>query len=1127
LTPAAVAKTFTLTTGVDAVADFTGSAADDVFNATASTTTVNSGDAIDGGLGNDTLNITASATANNSLTGLTATAVETVNIAGGNNLGASSPAFAAAQDAKAVTAAALASAQGGLVIAAGRENATSALAAQALDGITVSSTVGVAPVIKTAKDGLTEAIVVGSSTATVSAAAQLKAAADYIDNVTIGTLADTAAKTALEAIAATTVTAVPTGVTAFTVTQYKAAAAAALTNAAGVALAAGTTTAIAARAAVLAEAATAVDLAAKSTDVDLATAVQRQAAADYIDDVTIGTLADTAAKTALEAIAATTVTAVPTGVTAFTVAQYKAAAAAALKADTGAALAAGTTTAIAARAEALADAAAALVAFEQAHGDFTIGQLNAAASDALSSATGSTLRTNLDDGVAIFVRGEAKASEAVTVLASATTAATTAAANDASAASAVTVALAAVGATSISAAQFADATAITLSGSSSKANVTGVAATQTIGFSGVTGMENSVTFGATVTNGLVSTTGSSGTLTVVGAGLTSLSLAGTTAGSSTTTLSLSEGTATSVDTIKALNVSTTGATVLNTDGLTALTSVTQSGAGGVTLNATGTAAKLATVTTGTGADSVRVTTAVAADTVGTTIDETVTAVVSTGGGNDRVVVETGGTATNGITTVDLGDGDDTLILTSINSGANSLSGGAGNDTFRIGAISTLASTSISAGVGTDVLRTSTATFATADYATLTANVSSIETLQLSANAATLDASRVAMGRIEFFGTGANAVTEVSSAQTIAVVRTPVSAATFGIAAVASAVVPTEITASSKGYVASAVVGGVTVPAVSGDNLKISMTHVSESALVVANANALDLSVTALAAFKGSTSTTDVGELNSKVTVSGDIRTLNATLTSARGSGTRTDLSSTDLGNESIAKLDVSVDAATPSLVALTSIIVSGAGDVTIDASQAVAGDTKLTSINLSGMTAFADINSLGQEIGTVDAVANTVGGFNNLSKSAITLNDNVSETVTLGGGRDTVVTGSTVAVTDTITGFQIVAAVGNPLAASSDRSDTLTFGGATELDATNSVKITVTGSTIEAALLQAVAAKGADGLDRENVVFNFGGNTYFFQDDGDNVLEDTDGLVKFSGTLNLDLLLTSGLITIA
>jgi hypothetical protein len=1126
---------------VDAVADFTGSAADDVFNATSTTaTTVNSGDAIDGGAGKDTLNITATATTNNSLSGLTATSIETVNIAGANNLGASSPVYAAALDAKAVTAAALASAQSSLVVAAGRENAATALAAQLAAGITVGTS---STTIASGKSGLTESIAVGASTATVTTAAQQRAAAEYIDNVVIGTATDSVAKAALETITSTTtvVDAVPTGVKTFTLAQYKAAAAAALVAADGSALTAGTGSAINSRATVLLEAATAVDLAAKSTAVDLATAVQQKAAADYIKNVTIGTATDSVAKAALETITSTTtvVDAVPTGVTSFTLAQYKAAAAAALVADSGIALGTTTGTTMGTRAAVLVDIADALVAYEQAHGDFTIGQLNAVATDALSSSTGSTLRTNLDDGVAMYNRAGAKATDAGTVLTSAATAANAAAAADAAAASAVTVALASVGATSVAASQFADATAITLSGSSSKANVTAVAATQTIGFSSVTSMENAVTFGGTVAAGSIAASGSSGALTVTGATMASLNVSGT--GTGTAGIALTDGgqavSATGADTIKALNLTTSGSTVINTTGMSALTSVTQTGAGAVTLNSASTATQtgLATVTTGAGADNVRITTATAVDNLGTSIDETVNASVSTGAGADRVLVATGASGSSGKTTVDTGADNDTIILTSIGTGANSLSGGAGNDTFRIGNISAIATTTISGGDGTDVLRTTQAgTYTATDYTTLVANVSSIETLQLAgATSVTLDASKVAVNRIEFLGTGTNTVTEVSSTQALAAVRTADAVESFGIAATTAAVV-TNITATSKGYVLDNDAGLAGNQTVFGDNLNIAMTHVADNSTVVANGNALTLSVAALGAISSASTTTgaNVTGIDSQVTLSGDVKSVVATLTSARGVGAVD--ATAALGAENVAKFAITLDSngeatasATRTLGNLETVTVVGAGVVTIDTRTDLASTAaKLTTINLSGMTALADLNPSGQEWN-----GTTVGLYANKSTSLVTLDNDVVETVVLGGAKDTVETTSTYAKADTITGFQLVASAADPLVADASRSDVLKVGGTNALTASNAAKMTVTGSTLEAALLQAASLKAANGTTNiDNVVFNFGGDTYFFKDlsaGGTSVqgLDDGDILVKMSGNLNLDLLLTS--ITIA
>jgi hypothetical protein len=696
-------------------------------------------------------------------------------------------------------------------------------------------------------------------------------------------------------------------------------------------------------------------------------------------------------------------------------------------------------------------------------------------------------------------------------------------------------------AASIAATSFADATDITLIGpSSAAASVTLVAATQTVGFRSVTSMTNTVGFASTVTNAALKSEGSSGTLTVTGAGLTSASLTGTTAGSATTTLSLVEGAATSttIDAIRTLNVNTSGATVLNTDGLTALTAVNQTGAGALTLNATGTGAtKVASVTTAGGADNIRITTATAVDVVTTTIDETINASVLTGAGNDRVIVETSGA---GRTTVDTGDGNDTLVLTSISTGANSLSGGAGNDVFRINAISTLGTTSINGGDGTDVLRTTNTTFSLADYVTITANVSSIETLQLAA-AATLDASQLAMTRFEFLAAGTNTVTEVQSVDRLVAVHTPAALASFGIPEVGTRVAPSNITASSLGYLVDSNPTLAGEQTTFGENLDITMTHVAENATVVALGNALTLTVGALGIVVGGTATTptDVAELNSQVTVTGDIQTLNATLTSARGSGTRSDApATTGLGNEAIAKLVVgtpTIDnpattgagADEGSLDNLTSIVVSGSGEVTINAGQIAALVAKLTTINLSGMTAFTDVNALGQEVSS----GGTAGGFNNLSTSSVTLNNNVAETVILGGARDTVITGSVLGAVDTITGFTLVASALNPLLADTDRSDKLDLGtttdGGTEFSGAaggNAAKMVVTGSSLEAAVLQAASLKAANGTTNvQNVVFHFGGDTYVFQDKatgGTSVegLDTGDFLVRLTGLQNLDLL---------
>jgi len=210
--------------------------------------------------------------------------------------------------------------------------------------------------------------------------------------------------------------------------------------------------------------------------------------------------------------------------------------------------------------------------------------------------------------------------------------------------------------------------------------------------------------------------------------------------------------------------------------------------------------------------------------------------------------------------------------------------------------------------------------------------------------------------------------------------------------------------------------------------------------------------------------------------------------------------------------------ATNNLDDVTSITVTGSGTASINAGTIAALDAKLTTISVSGMTAFADQDILGQQTG---------GVFTNLSTTTITLNNNVAETVLLGGAKDTVVTGSTIVAVDTVTGFQVVASAADPLVADAARSDVLNLGASTSTAWTvsNSAKMTVAGSSLSAALLQAASLKAADGTTNvENVLFHFGGETYAYQDTGADGLTDNDVLVKMSGTLNLDLLLTSNTI---
>ena len=384
-----------------------------------------------------------------------------------------------------------------------------------------------------------------------------------------------------------------------------------------------------------------------------------------------------------------------------------------------------------------------------------------------------------------------------------------------------------------------------------------------------------------------------------------------------------------------------------------------------------------------------------------------------------------------------------------------------------------------------------------EYTVLAANVVGVEGVKFSAAVTALDASKTGFTTFEF-NAGNNTITEVSSAQSITLARQAAVTATTGFTSAIADTRPTGLTATAKGYDAT-----VPTAVVYGDNLNITASQVAANTVLALSGNKATVSVSALAA------TSTVAGVASSIGVVGDLKAVDVTLTSVRGSGT------TYGGDEWVAGATVSLLAG--NLAALETIKISGSGSATVDAGTALATAAKLTTIDLSGMTAFADQNVLGQQVNGA-----TVGGYDNKSVSSVTLNNNVAETVILGGARDTVTTGSTVVKTDTITGFQLTASAADPLVVDTNRSDVLKLG--TAFTTLNAGKMTTTATSLEGALLEAANFKVA-GVDVNNVVFQFGGNTYVYVDGGaNNVLDNTDNLVKLTGLLNMDLLIQTGVV---
>lgn len=1001
------------------------------------------------------------ATNNNSLTGVTVKNVEKVYVTGANfqTSGTTGAALATATAAKAATAASLTAAQASIVTAQSQDNAADAIVSQ----------------------GPVEDVVVQLATATVASAASQTAAATVVSTVADATIL---AQVFTAADIKSAYTALSTAQkAAFTEAEYGAALKAASTSTAGVTLAAGDVTAR--KAAVLADK-VAAEEAVKASQQDLATAIQQQSAAIAVNataDATIvanALLTGTALTTAYKLLTADQQAS-------FSEAQWKAATVAAATGEDGTTLlAAGVT------AEKLAEknAADSLVAFEGG-GDYTLAQLNAAATAALKSSVGTTLITNGNDGVNINARAVALATASAAVVTAAGTEAAKAVVADNTAASALavaTTAAAAVADASLSGASFAGSTEVWLKGANSnKTDLT--VTTQTAGLSGVTGLDNKVTFGAT---GTLAVAGSTGTVDIGGAA------GGLTIGGSSGTLTLTNtGGTTAAKAVKALTISTSGAMAADVAGLAQLTTVTSNGAGGATVSGSG--AKLATIATGEGADSVKVaTTTVKDNTTTTALDETVNADVSTGAGNDTVNLATTGAGT---TTVATGEGNDNVYVQGISSGVGTVTTGAGNDTVNLNV--TLAanpSMAINAGDGVDSLITAGGTLTAVDYLRMNTALSGFETVTFTGDT-TVDVSKLAIGSVAaltFANAGASVATEVGAQSLVLAPLAAVTASTNGITPVRSLETgAVGFTASAAGYVAAT----AATAAAYGGSLNITSASFTATTLE-ANATTATVTVAAIGAATAAASNAETVNL-----ATSDIQGLVVNLASARGTAAAT--AATEFQATFNAGTIINTAAAiNEHLEALSSVKVNGAGVFTINTGTVTAALAKLTSIDVSGMIATANLDATGVEADTTNA-----------STTSITLNDLVKETVTLGGARDTIATDSTVSAMDTITGFQLTASTASALVADTTRSDVLNLTTATAF-----LKFTSTSATTFAGMLTEAGAATAGGAPTDNLVFHFGGDTYAYVDTGADGLTDNDILVKLTGTLDLDQLTTAGVI---
>jgi hypothetical protein len=440
---------------------------------------------------------------------------------------------------------------------------------------------------------------------------------------------------------------------------------------------------------------------------------------------------------------------------------------------------------------------------------------------------------------------------------------------------------------------------------------------------------------------------------------------------------------------------------------------------------------------------------------------------------------------------------------------------------------------IDGGAGTDTLVTAgQASYSAVDYLRMNTALSNFEAVRFSSqagNTTAMDVSKLDIGNVTAltFNAGANKVTEVAG-QSLTLARLlGVKASDDGIVDIVGtdkvwAAGPTALTAAAAGY---KVTDG-TVKTVYGGSLNVTSSAVSADATLSGSAATVKVNATG-GAISATTnqSTATTAELT---LVASDLESLTVTLASARGTTalTATNSATANTGIEYLATFDagtIAEAATSPTVVAehltgLSTLKVNGTGVFSISTGVIAAVDAKLTTIDVSGMTAFANLNNKGEQV-TGSTNTDATFGFKNLSTTTITLNDLVEETVILGGALDTVITGSTVKAMDTIIGFQLGSKV-----------DTTT--GDTVIDLTKSDRLDVTNGTYvkfpttATTLIGALTEAGASA--NNNLVFHFGGDTYVYVDKTSGTvngitsvagLDDGDHLVKLVGIHDLDLLI--------
>jgi len=509
---------------------------------------------------------------------------------------------------------------------------------------------------------------------------------------------------------------------------------------------------------------------------------------------------------------------------------------------------------------------------------------------------------------------------------------------------------------------------------------------------------------------------------------------------------------------------------LNTAVASTLT-VVNNGAAVTTVNAAASAGDItyaaantvANITTGTGADNVDLQFQASATSKAAT--------VSTGEGDDTLSILVNANGQTGVTvTADAGAGDDVVDIGNTGTVAVNFTAGAGNDevTLTNGLGSVATTDVVDGGEGTDkvVLDVGgTGTLVAEDYIILRDVITGFEAIEFNTTDVTVDASRMSAYKDITLDQVDGTFTKVADDQVITAYNN------------------SAVTLTATGYDDS---GATTVYA---GSLKVNVTGDDSTINTTVNAQSVNLTVSNVADTDGVDSPVEAVLL-------GDIVSATVTLEA-----------DTDTNGTTADTTDDSLDTA-----AVTVTNVDG-GDLDALASLTISGNGTATVTNVKG-TALATVNA--SALNSVDIAGDAVTGL-----VYTTTNTSKAETITLGGGLDTITfgvalntdEGSTFAKMDTVTGLNLVedAATANTVDTALSDDIAVFFGG---VAVTTFAKATTTATTLDLALVDLAASTTAD-----NVVFAFGGNTYIYVDDGvDDLVTDSDVLVKLTGTVDLDLL---------